>query len=108
MSDEAKGTFTEKIEQANPNFLNSALDTTACAAFIKESRMKCAEATKLHRKFGNCEVTVKIERLKRQAFELARQFVFLGPRDQLGPVEKSFRQVVSRGEQLALANGSGE
>ncbi len=59
MSDEAKGTFTEKMEQANPNFLYSALDTTACAAFIKESRMKCAEATKLHRKFGDCEVTVK-------------------------------------------------
>ncbi len=61
MSDEAKQTFTEKIEQANPNFLYSALDTIACAAFIKESRMKGAEATKLHRKFGDCEVTVKIE-----------------------------------------------
>jgi cell division protein FtsB len=61
LSDAAKETFTEKIEQANPNFLYSALDTTACAAFIKESRMKCAEATKLHRKFGNCEVTVKTE-----------------------------------------------
>jgi cell division protein FtsB len=41
LSNEAKGTFTEKMEQANPNFLY------------------CAEATKLHRKFGDCEVTVK-------------------------------------------------
>jgi cell division protein FtsB len=61
LSDEAKETFTEKIEQANPNSLYSSLDTTACAAFVKESRMKCAEATKLHRKFGDCEVTVNTE-----------------------------------------------
>ena len=61
-----KETFTEKIEQANPNFLYSALDTTACAAFIEESRMKCAEANKLHRKFGDCEVTVKIENESQQ------------------------------------------
>ena len=26
--------------------------TIACAAFFKESRMECANATKLHRKFG--------------------------------------------------------
>jgi hypothetical protein len=50
LSDEANETFTEKIEQANPSFLYAALDTTACAAFLKESRIKCAEATKLHRK----------------------------------------------------------
>jgi hypothetical protein len=36
----------------NPDFLYAALDTTACAAFFKESRMKCANATKLHRKSG--------------------------------------------------------
>jgi hypothetical protein len=29
LSDEAKATFTEKIEQANPNFLYAALATTA-------------------------------------------------------------------------------
>jgi hypothetical protein len=28
-----------------PDFLYAALDTTACAAFITETRMKCAEAT---------------------------------------------------------------
>ena len=28
---------------------------------MKESRMKCAEATKLHRKFGDCEVSVNTE-----------------------------------------------
>jgi hypothetical protein len=30
----------------------AALDTTTCAAFIKESRMKFADATKLYRKSG--------------------------------------------------------
>jgi hypothetical protein len=33
-----------------PDFLYAALDTTACAAFIKESRMNFANANKLHRK----------------------------------------------------------
>ncbi len=36
----------------DPDFLYAALDTTAYAAFFKESRMKCAAATKLHRKSG--------------------------------------------------------
>jgi len=36
----------------NPDFLYAALDAIACAAFFKESRMKCANATKLHRKSG--------------------------------------------------------
>jgi hypothetical protein len=36
----------------DPDFLYAALDATAYAAFSKESRMKCAEATKLHRKSG--------------------------------------------------------
>jgi hypothetical protein len=35
-----------------PDFLYAALDTTACAAFIKESRMNLANANKLHRKSG--------------------------------------------------------
>jgi len=35
----------------HPNFLHAALDTTTCAPFIKERRMKIAELTKLHRKF---------------------------------------------------------
>jgi len=35
-----------------PDFLYAALDTAACAAFIEESRMKCARANKLHRKSG--------------------------------------------------------
>ncbi len=35
-----------------PDFLYAALDTVACAAFIKESRMNFANATKLHRKSG--------------------------------------------------------
>jgi hypothetical protein len=36
----------------DPDFLFAALDTTACAAFSKESRMRCANAIKLHRKSG--------------------------------------------------------
>jgi hypothetical protein len=35
-----------------PNFLYAALDTSACAPFIKERRMKFAEPTKLRRKSG--------------------------------------------------------
>jgi hypothetical protein len=36
----------------DPDFLYAAPDTTACAAFSKESRMKFANATKFHRKSG--------------------------------------------------------
>ena len=36
----------------DPDFLYAAPDTTACAAFSKESRMRSANATKLHRKSG--------------------------------------------------------
>jgi hypothetical protein len=35
-----------------PDFLHGAPPTPACAAFIKESRMKCANASKLDRKSG--------------------------------------------------------
>jgi hypothetical protein len=37
----------------NPDFLYAALDTAANAAFIKESRMKFANANKLDRKYGD-------------------------------------------------------
>ncbi len=37
---------------SNPDFLYAALDTTACATFIKESRMKCDHANQLDRKSG--------------------------------------------------------
>jgi hypothetical protein len=36
----------------NPDLLYAALDATAYAAFVKESRKKRAGATKLHRKSG--------------------------------------------------------
>jgi hypothetical protein len=39
----------------DPDFLYVALDTTACAAFIKESRMICINAYKLHRKSGEAQ-----------------------------------------------------
>jgi hypothetical protein len=35
-----------------PDFLYAVLDTTACAAFIKESRMKCINANRLHKESG--------------------------------------------------------
>jgi len=38
-----------------PGFPLAALDTTACAAFIKESRMKFASANRPHRKSGGAE-----------------------------------------------------
>ena len=36
----------------HPDFLYALQDTAACAAFIKESRMKFANASKLDRKSG--------------------------------------------------------
>ncbi len=39
-------------ESGNRNFLYAALDTTAYAVFIKESRMRYINATELHRKSG--------------------------------------------------------
>jgi hypothetical protein len=36
----------------DPDFLYAALDTTACAAFVKESRMNFANAHRAHRKPG--------------------------------------------------------
>jgi hypothetical protein len=38
--------------RADPDFPYAALDTTACAAFIKESRKNFANANHLHRKSG--------------------------------------------------------
>jgi hypothetical protein len=38
--------------QANPDFLYLALYATACAACSKESRMRLANANKVHRKSG--------------------------------------------------------
>jgi len=38
----------------DPDFLDAALDTTACAAFIKESRMNFVNAIQPHRKSGGC------------------------------------------------------
>jgi hypothetical protein len=39
-------------KMGDPDLLYAAPDMTACAAFSKESRMGCANATKLHRKSG--------------------------------------------------------
>jgi hypothetical protein len=42
--------YLAKNERDTPNFLHAAPDMTACAAFIKESRMDLAGAHKLYRK----------------------------------------------------------
>jgi hypothetical protein len=39
-------------KMGDPDFLYAALHMTACVAFSKESRMRLANATKLHRKSG--------------------------------------------------------
>ena len=43
---------TLALPALNPDFLYAALDATAFAAFVKESRKKRAGATKLHRNSG--------------------------------------------------------
>jgi hypothetical protein len=44
--------FAHHFRPTYPDFLHEAPPTPVCAAFIKESRMKCANAIKLDRKFG--------------------------------------------------------
>jgi len=45
-----------------PDFLHVDLDTTACAAFIKESRMELGDARKLHRKSGTGDLLEEDQR----------------------------------------------
>ena len=49
----------EPVTASDPDFLYAAPDQAACAAFIKESRIKCAKAAKPHRKSGGCPCRVK-------------------------------------------------
>ena len=44
--------FAHLFRPTYPDFLHGAPPTPACAAFIKESRMKFANAIKIHRKSG--------------------------------------------------------
>jgi hypothetical protein len=44
--------FARLFRPTYPDFLHGAPPTPACAAFFKESRMKCANASKLDRKSG--------------------------------------------------------
>jgi hypothetical protein len=60
-------TWDEK--DGRPGFPVRLLDTTACAAFIKESRMKCINAHKLHRKSGKAQ---PLWLIRRKAFEIYR------------------------------------
>jgi hypothetical protein len=41
-----------KNQRDAPNFLHAALDTTTCAPFLKERRIRRTEPSKLHRKSG--------------------------------------------------------
>ena len=41
----------------DPDFLHMAPNRSACAAFIKENRMKSANANNLHRKSGKAHQT---------------------------------------------------
>jgi hypothetical protein len=44
--------FAHRFRPTYPDFLHGAPPTPACAAFIKESRMKFDNASKLDRKSG--------------------------------------------------------
>ena len=47
-----RGAYLGRKRRGDPDFLYAALDRTACAAFIKESRMKFVGSPKPNRKFG--------------------------------------------------------
>ena len=47
--------YLGRKRRGDPDFLYAAMETTACAAFIKESRMKFANATNINRKSGVAE-----------------------------------------------------
>jgi hypothetical protein len=51
----------------NPDFLYAALDTTACAAFSKESRINFTDANKLHRKSGEAAASIIVHGLRMRA-----------------------------------------
>jgi hypothetical protein len=42
-----------------PGFPHAALDTTACAALVRESRMKCINVNQLHKKSGGTTNAVR-------------------------------------------------
>jgi hypothetical protein len=44
--------FAHLFRPTYPDFLHGAPPTSACAAFIKESRMEFVNARKFYRKFG--------------------------------------------------------
>jgi hypothetical protein len=50
--------YVGRKRRGDPDFLYAALDTTAYAAFFKESRMKFANATELSRKSGESPTNV--------------------------------------------------
>jgi ferredoxin len=65
--------------EADPNFLYAAPDTTASAAFIKESRMKFANANQLQRKSGEAGAYPPV--VDRNACEGKRDCVEVCPYD---------------------------
>jgi 4Fe-4S ferredoxin len=64
---------------ASPDFLYAAPDTTACAAFIKESRMNFANVNQLYRKSGEAGAYRPV--VNRNACEGKRDCVAVCPYD---------------------------
>jgi hypothetical protein len=73
--------------------------TTASAAFIKESRMKCANATKLHRKFGEPGAPIGL-RYEKTVSHLVR---FLAPQNRCLLQSVRFRTHSLRMNKLGFA-----
>jgi 4Fe-4S ferredoxin len=69
----------ERNAGQTPDFLYAAPDTTACAAFIKESRMNFANANQLHRKSGEAGAYRPV--VNRNACEGKRDCVEVCPYD---------------------------
>ena len=89
-----KAIETYRFRPTYPDFLHGAPPTPACAAFIKESRMKFASASKLDRKSG-----VRGER------GAPVQFLLGSARAQTPP-GRSFEQQFSRSAHKCIAMNS--
>ena len=72
----------DSLPALNPDFLYAALDATAYAAFVKESRKKRAGATKLNRKSG--KRVIRVETLSRSAKALLPPHKCGGSHNQFG------------------------
>jgi 4Fe-4S ferredoxin len=91
---------------ADPDFLYAAPDTTACAAFIKESRMNFASANQLHRKSGEAGAYRPV--VNRNACEGKRDCVEVCPYDvfEVGQIDdEDFSSLSFLGKLKSRAHG---